>query len=145
MKIEKCGRTLPYSREQLFDLAADIERYPEFLRGWTSARITGRRDNRLQVSQAMGFGPLQLRFDTTALLHRPEHIDVHSSDPIFEKFSLCLLISAPVPQGSRLTIAAELEMRSRLQQLMVHAALSASVEETVSAFELRAQQLYSPH
>lgn len=35
-------RLLPYRAEQLFDLAADVERYPEFLPLWIAARIRSR-------------------------------------------------------------------------------------------------------
>lgn len=43
MLSEEAERCLPYSPEQLFDLVADVERYPEFLRWWISARVWRRR------------------------------------------------------------------------------------------------------
>ena len=33
---------LPYTPEQMFDLVADVERYPEFLPWCVACRITGR-------------------------------------------------------------------------------------------------------
>ena len=38
-------RLLPYPAEQLFDLVADIERYPEFLPWCVGARVRERRDD----------------------------------------------------------------------------------------------------
>ena len=38
-------RVLPYTPEQLFDLVADIERYPEFLPWCVGARIRKRDGN----------------------------------------------------------------------------------------------------
>jgi ribosome-associated toxin RatA of RatAB toxin-antitoxin module len=43
--IERFGRAPPFSRQQAFDIAGDIERYPDFLKGWVSARITQRHAN----------------------------------------------------------------------------------------------------
>jgi len=36
-------RRMPYSARQLFDLVADVERYPEFLPWCQAARIRSRR------------------------------------------------------------------------------------------------------
>ena len=43
MLTRRAERLLSYSPEQLFDLAADVERYPKFLHWWKAARIK-RRD-----------------------------------------------------------------------------------------------------
>jgi hypothetical protein len=56
--IERFGRTLPFSCQQAFDIAADIERYPEFLRWWISARIQKRESNICYVEQVLGLGPI---------------------------------------------------------------------------------------
>ncbi len=145
MRIERLGRPLPYSREQIFDIAADVERYPQFLRWWVSAQIVRREAQVLHVEQVLGTGPAQLKFASTALLQRPERLDVSSTDPMFRRFNLCFLVAARGPQQCGLQITAELELRSRLQQLVVGATLSASVDEILSSFEARAHALYAPH
>jgi coenzyme Q-binding protein COQ10 len=38
-------RHLPYSQKQLFDVVADVDRYPEFLPWCTACRITRRGGN----------------------------------------------------------------------------------------------------
>ena len=64
-----CDSTqLPYPCERVFDMVADIERYPEFLPGWTHARILDRHDNRLHAEQQLQTGPAVFRFHSTALL-----------------------------------------------------------------------------
>jgi coenzyme Q-binding protein COQ10 len=143
MRIEKSGQPLPYSREQLFDLASDIERYPQFLRGWQSARILQHEGTTLQVQQSVGIGALQLTFRTTAVLQRPERIEITSPDPMFRAFELHFVITGSATGGSRLCMSARLEMYSRLQQVIIGAALSAVVTDTVAAFEARAHRLYS--
>jgi ribosome-associated toxin RatA of RatAB toxin-antitoxin module len=55
------------------------------------------------------------------------------------------LVSPQGPDGCSLSIAAELELRSVIQQLVVGAALSTSVDEILSAFEARAHALYRAH
>jgi hypothetical protein len=80
MLIEATGRTLPFSREQVFDVAADIERYPDFLPGWRSARITRRESNRCYVEQVLALGFLRVQIATEATLARHSRIDISSTD-----------------------------------------------------------------
>jgi hypothetical protein len=52
-------RLLPYSPEQLFDLAADVERYPRFLPWWIAARVKTREGNVYYTDQDLAFGPIR--------------------------------------------------------------------------------------
>lgn len=142
MLTEKLVRILPHGRpEQLFDLVADVERYPEFVRGWSAARIRRRDGDHYETDQIVGFGPLRLRFATRTLLRRPDRIDVVSDEPPFRHFALSWLFE-PQPPGCRVTLIAELELRSRLLQRLVERILPQSVADLVAAFEARARALY---
>ena len=143
MVIEKVGRLLPFTREQAFDLAADIERYPDFLRGGMTARILQRESNVCYVDQVLGIGLIRVQFSSKALLRRPERIDVTSSDPPFRRFSLSWLIEAGPSAGCRVSIVADLELRSRILQQVVERVLPATVVDMMAAFEARAHDLYT--
>jgi coenzyme Q-binding protein COQ10 len=145
MRIEKLGRLLPYTCDQIFDLAAHVERYPEFLRWWISARVVRREGDTLHVDQVLGFGPARLHFQSTAVLKRPERIDVSCSDPMFRKFGMSFVVLPRSSGGCCLNVIAELEMRSLLRQVAVGAGLSASVDEILAGFEARAHVLYGRH
>lgn len=143
MIIQKVGGTLPFSCEQAFDLAADIERYPDFLPWWISARIQRRESNICYVDQVLGLGPIRLQFASKAALHRPEHIDVTSTDAPFRQFSLSWRVVATPPVGCRIGVAAELELRSGVLQLAVNQFLRSAVDDIVTAFEARAHRIYA--
>ena len=53
---------LSFAPQQVFDVVADIEKYPEFLPGWISAAIVERQGNTVQVEQELGFAFLNWRF-----------------------------------------------------------------------------------
>ena len=143
MVIEKVGRLLPFTREQAFDLAADIERYPDFLRGWITARILKRESNICYVDQVLGIGLIRVQFSSQALLRRPERIDVTSSDPPFRRFSLSWLVEAGPSAGCRVSIVADLELRSRFLQQVANRVLPATVMDIIAAFEARARSIYT--
>ena len=63
---------LPYQPEQLFDTAADVEHYPDFLRWWLSATIHAARRRRLLHRADGRRGALQpaLQHEDHPALHR---------------------------------------------------------------------------
>ncbi|MFZ1100077.1 MAG: type II toxin-antitoxin system RatA family toxin [Steroidobacteraceae bacterium] len=142
MKIERVSRLLPFTCEQLFDLAADVERYPEFLSGWISARIVSREGNVLHVEQVLGIGPVRLQFPSRTVLSRPERIEVTSSEPPFRHYSLTWLFTPGPAASCNLTVMVELELQSRLLQQVVKRVLPASITDVIAAFESRARSLY---
>jgi len=141
--IRRVGRTLPFDCEQVFDLAADIESYPQYLTGWVSARIQKRESNLCYVEQVVGFGPARLQFASIAAMHRPERIDVTSADASFRHFSLSWLIIPARPSGCCISIAVEIELRSRLLQQIVNQLLSSAVDDIIASFEARAHRIYA--
>ncbi len=141
--INKSSATLPYSCEQAFDLAADIERYPEFLSGWVSARILRRESDICHVEQVVGLGPFRLQFTSKAVLRRPERIEVTSTQAPFRLFSLCWLIAAVPPAGCRVGVAVHVELESRIMQRIANEVLPAAVDDLVAAFEARAHRVYA--
>ncbi|MGP8032926.1 MAG: type II toxin-antitoxin system RatA family toxin [Steroidobacteraceae bacterium] len=142
MKIDRVSRLLPFTCEQLFDLAADVERYPEFLPGWISARIVTREGSALHVEQVLGIGPVRLRFESRTVLDRPMRIDVTSSDRPFRHYRLTWLFAPGPAVSCSLSVTVDLQMQSGLLQHVVNRVLPASIEGAISAFETRAHRLY---
>jgi coenzyme Q-binding protein COQ10 len=62
-------RLLGYSPRQLYDLVADVERYPEFLPWCIGARIRERRPDFLLADLIIGFKMIRERF-TSRVAHR---------------------------------------------------------------------------
>ena len=86
MPAHSTSRTLPYSCEQLFDLAADVESYQEYLPGWVSARTLERTGNRLRVEQQLGLKPpLCLLSQQRFLIVRKRSASI----PMTDRFASC--------------------------------------------------------
>ena len=69
-------RFLPYSPEQVFDLVADIERYPEFLPWCRGARVRSRKGNVIVADLMIGFRMIREHYTSKVVLDRPTRIDV---------------------------------------------------------------------
>lgn len=128
----------------MFDLAAAIEDYPQFLRGWIDARVLERTAGGSRVEQVLGFGPMRLRFRSLAVFRRPQRIEVTSADPPFRQFSLTWQIEPRSGGGCRVGVEADVQLLSWLTQQAVDRILPGAVEEFMTAIEARAGQLYAP-
>ncbi|MGA7538315.1 MAG: type II toxin-antitoxin system RatA family toxin [Steroidobacteraceae bacterium] len=138
MLSEKAARSLPYASVALFDLAANLERYPQYVPGWISARIYSRGAGFCYAEQVVGFGPLSMQFRTTARMHRPEDIEITSDDSRFSHFHLLWQFEQQGDRNSCVTLRVELELRSRFLQSWLERTAPGMAGEVLRAFEERA-------
>jgi coenzyme Q-binding protein COQ10 len=137
-------RVLPYTPQQLFDLVADIERYPEFLPWCVATRITERSDDRLVSEMVIGFKMFRERFVSRVKLDREGHrIDVSYAEGPFKYLTNHWLFEAH-PRGCMIDFFVEFEFRSRLLQKVIQVLFHEAVRRMVGAFEARARDLYGP-
>ena len=80
------SREIAVSTERMFNLVADVERYPEFVPLLREATIVGRFDSGYETEQTLALGPLAHRFRSRTQLDRPRSVVVTSEDRSF-----CLL------------------------------------------------------
>jgi coenzyme Q-binding protein COQ10 len=136
------SRVLPYRPEQLFDIAADVERYPEFLPWWLSAKIRRRDGQVYYTDQVIGFGPVRQRFSTKTVLRRPREIAVTAIDGPFETFDLTWRFGLLEPARCEVALVGEIELRAPLLGGVLARAMGGTADSILSAFEDRARRLH---
>ncbi len=99
----------PYRCEDLFDLVADIESYPEFIPGWQSVRVLDSGDNWISVEQKIGLGPAHLDFTSRATLKRPQTIHIESTGRPFKRLCIDWHFS-PRTSGCRVEFISSLQL-----------------------------------
>jgi len=136
-------KRLPYSTEQMFDLVADVERYPEFLPWCTAVRIRRRLGPNVFIADMMiGFKAVRERFTSRVVLDRPNRIHVSYHEGPF-KYLNNHWVFEPQDNGDCLIdFYVDFEFRSRLLQKVVARLFNEAVLRMVRAFEKRASQLY---
>ncbi len=135
-------RVVPFTPEQMFDLVADVERYPEFLPWCVAARVRKRDGDTLVADLVIGFKVFRERFTTRDVFDRPRRIDVSYSEGPF-KYLNNHWVFAPRGDGACLIdFYIDFEFRSRLMQRMMGVLFNEAVRIMVSAFEKRARAMY---
>jgi len=136
---EKCF--LPYSPEAMFDLVADVERYPEFLPWCTGVRVFRRDGNVLFADLMVGFKMVRETFTSKVTLARPDRIDVEYLRGPFRHLNNHWLF-VPQDGGCLIDFYIDFEFRSRLLQKLMGTLFNEAVRRMVGAFESRAHALY---
>lgn len=135
-------RRIPYTRQQIFDLIADVESYPDFLPHVLASRIRARDGNTVHVDMLLGFGILRRRVTSTGVL-APYRIDITSRDPPLQHFELHWAFERLGVAETMVELRADLELRSKFWQKLLASYFKAEVAAMIDAFERRARQLYN--
>ncbi|MCC5863101.1 MAG: type II toxin-antitoxin system RatA family toxin [Gammaproteobacteria bacterium] len=132
-------RTLPFPREDVFDLVADVERYPDYLPGWQAARILERDGTSLVVEQELGGFGIRQRFNTRAQLERPTLITIEGDQAPFRSLHQTWTFNALGERSTELRFQVEYALRGRLLSRLVDRLCQHVFRETMEAFAQRAR------
>ncbi len=136
-------RHLPYTPEQLFDLVAGVDRYPEFLPWCKASRITRREGGDVFYADlVIAFKMFRERFTSKVRLTPKRAIDVEYIDGPFKYLHNHWGFEPAPDGGSVLHFYVDFEFRSKILQNLIGLLFNEAVRRMVGAFEARAEQLY---
>ncbi len=136
-------KLLPYSPEQLFDLVADVAKYPEFLPWCVGARIISSTKHAVEAVLTIGFGPFRESFTSKVTLDRPSQIRVAYERGPFHHLNNTWSFE-PDPKGTRVKFWVDFEFRSRLLRAAIGPVFNEAVRRMVNSFLKRARDVYGP-
>ena len=134
-------RVLPFTQEQLFEMVADVRRYPEFLPWCVGARVITRTEGELVADLTIGFKMFRETFRSQVLLDRPQHVHVRYLTGPFRYLNNHWRFRA-VPGGTEVDFFVDFEFKSKLLQAVIGTVFNEAVRLMVRAFERRAAVLY---
>ncbi|MDY0957424.1 type II toxin-antitoxin system RatA family toxin [Sphingomonas sp. CFBP8993] len=134
-------RHLPYTPEQMFDLVADVARYPEFL-PWVSAmRVRSDTSTETVADMIVGFKGLRETFTSRVTKSRPESIDVDYLDgPL--KYLRNNWRFRPEEHGCAVDFTVDFAFKNRVFEMLAGQVFGTALRRMIGAFEDRAAKLY---
>lgn len=144
------NRVLPYAPQQIYDLVADVARYPEFLPWTAAARIRSRdplpeRGEGAEVMEAdlvISFKVFRERFGSRVVLIPAERrIETDYLDGPFKYLHSYWQVE-PEGDHARVQFEVDFEFRNVILQKAIGLFFDEAMHRVVSAFEKRAKQLY---
>ena len=132
---------VPYRDDQLFDLVADVSKYPEFLPWCVAARLRSRKPEELLADLTIGFGPFRESFTSRVALDRPRGMVVRYENGPF-KYLTNRWDFVAAPGGCEVDFHVDFEFRSRVLQAAIGVVFQDAVRRMVGAFHARARDIY---
>lgn len=137
-------RQLPYRAQDMYDLVADVGRYPEFLPWCRAARIRQQTDTLLIADLVIGFKGITESFTSKVTLDR-ENLTIlteYQDGPFKYMENHWKFDPVETGNGCELDFYVDFEFRSRLLQTMIGLVFGEAVKRMVSSFETRAAEIY---
>ena len=142
MTVHSETRIINHRPEDLFDLVADVKRYPEFLPWCLAARIRTQQERELTADLIIGFQIFKEQFTSKVIIDRDRlKIDTSYADGPF-KYLQNHWKFIPHNAGCEIDFYVDFEFKSRLLQTVMETLFTEAVRRMVRAFENRADELY---
>lgn len=141
-------RKVPHSPDQMFDLVADIERYPEFLPLCEALSIRSRKERDakqlLVADMTVGYKAIRETFTTQVLLNRAEHvIEVQYIDGPFKYLNNRWTFLPDGQGGCTVNFFIDYEFKSRILGALMGSMFDRAFRMFAEAFEARAAKVYA--
>lgn len=143
-------RVLPYTAQQMYDLVADVARYPEFLPWNSAARITSRRPiagggEVMEADLVISFKVFREKFASRVTLW-PEarRIDTEYLDGPFRHMKSFWVFRDLPDRTCEVEFFVDFEFRNAILQGIIGVVFNDAMQRVVRAFERRAAALYGP-
>lgn len=140
-------RAVPYSAQQMYDLVADVGRYPEFLPWISAARIRSRMPQAdgtevMEADLVVSFKVFRETFGSRVVLDPLGwRIDTSYLDGPF-KYMKSHWAFRDLDTGSELEFFVDFEFRSAVLQKLIGVVFNEAMRRSVKAFDDRARALY---
>lgn len=135
-------KNLPYRPEQLFDLVADVEKYPEFLPWCIASRVTRYEGDVLYADLVIGYKMLREKFGSRVTLEAPDHIHVEYLDGPMKHLSNHWRFIREPDGSCTIDFYVDFQFKNAVFQKLVDVFFNEAVKRMVHAFEKRAEDLY---
>jgi coenzyme Q-binding protein COQ10 len=135
-------RQLPYSAEQMFDLVADVARYPEFLPWIAATRVRSDSETEMTADMLVSFKALREKFTSRVEKRRPEEIRVHYVDGPLRDLDNVWLFRPRGADACEVDFAVDFTFRNVLFEKLAGQFFDRAFRKMVAAFEARAADLY---
>lgn len=142
-------RRLPYSAEQMFDLVADVDRYPEFLPWVIATRVRRDSETEMTADMLVGFKALREKFTSKVVKDRPRTINVHYIDgPLRDLDNNWTFRDVPGKcEGGgegccEIDFCVDFTFKNIMFETLAGQYIDRAFRKMVTAFEARAEELY---
>ena len=135
-------RDLPYTPDQLFELVADVKRYPEFLPWVAAVRVRSNSDTEMIADLVVGFRALKETFTSKVIKERPNEIEIDYIEGPLKYLHNNWKFRPDGKGGTIVDFCVDFAFRSRIFETIAGQVFDRALRRMIGAFEDRAHALY---
>jgi len=135
-------RRLPWSAAQMYDLVADVARYPEFLPWVIAIRVRSDSEHEAIADMLVGFSAIREKFTSRVEKDRPGMIRVHYVDGPLRDLDNVWRFREVGPHTCEIDFSVDFSFRNALFERLAGQYFDKAFRKMVAAFETRAAELY---
>ncbi|MEM9469534.1 MAG: type II toxin-antitoxin system RatA family toxin [Pseudomonadota bacterium] len=138
-------KRLPYTKEQMFDLVADVASYKEFAPWCVASRVNKLESDTVFLADlVVGYKLFREKFSSRVMLDKPHEISIeYLQGPLKNLSNIWQFSDDPEGEGCIIDFKVEFEFKNKALQSLANIFFNEVVKRMVSAFETRADQIYS--
>jgi coenzyme Q-binding protein COQ10 len=136
-------RELPHSAEQMYDLVADVARYPEFLPWVSAVRIRSNDKNEMLADMIVGFKALRETFSSRVIKAPKSSITVDYLDGPMKHLHNAWAFEDLPGGGSSVEFTVDFAFRNALFEAIAGQFFDTALRKMTGAFIDRADKLYA--
>lgn len=133
---------VPYSAEQMYTLAADVESYPEFLPWCRKSHVDSEQGDIIEATLQIHRGALNKSFRTRNRMTPFERIDIGLLGGTFRRLAGGWTFHPLGDEGCRVELTMEFEFENTLLEMMFGRYFEDVITRLVDAFTRRAESVY---
>ena len=142
MRVVHRSSIEPYSVEQMYDLVADVESYPDFLPWCSAARIQSEDNDEVVACLTMSRAGFNSSFTTRNRMDPPHRIFMTLLDGPFTDLEGEWQVEPLGEAGCKLELSMRFTIANRSKDLLMGVAFEHSCNTLVDAFVTRARSMY---
>lgn len=135
-------RILPFKAKQIFDLVADVEKYPDFLPWVISAKIISREDNKFIADLEIGYKIIRTSYRSEVILTPHQTIDINYVDGPFRYLNNHWHFKELGETLMEVDFFIDFDFQSSYLQILLQSTFTEVVKRMIQAFEKRAAEIY---
>jgi len=133
---------MPYRPDQLFDLVADVARYPEFLPWVAAVRIRCDNEREMIADLVVGFRALKETFTSRVVKRRPFEIEIDYIEGPLKYLHNAWKFEPDGKGGTIIHFCVDFAFRNRLFEALAGQMFDRALRRMIGAFVERADVLY---
>ena len=133
---------VPHSAAQMFDLVADVEKYPEFMPWCGGTTVSDRDASGMQASITISLAGLKQTFTTKNTHDYPNKINLELVDGPFSALKGEWLFTPLTEQACKVVFTLEYEFSSRTLETLVGPIFNRIASSFIDSFTQRALSCY---